>query len=221
MNKKLFANRKVLATVLAFGALSAASAAFSAGDAAKGEELAAACVACHGADGNSPSPMFPKIAGLGENYIKKQLEDIQSGKRSVPEMAGLLDNSSPEDLENMAAFFASNPTQLTGSTDAELMLNSGKKVTALALGEALYRGGNLETNVPACTGCHSPRGLGNAPAGYPRLSGQYPDYIEKQLKNFQLGTRANDGEARTMRSIAEHMSDAEIKAVAAYIAGLN
>lgn len=214
-------NKKLIATVLAFGALSAANSSFSAGDAAKGEALVTTCVACHGADGNSPSPVFPKIAGLGERYIEKQLKDIKSGERSIPEMTGLLDNSSDQDLADMAAYFASQPTQLTGSSDAELMLNSGAKVSALELGEKLYRGGNHETNVPACSGCHSPRGLGNAPAGYPRLSGQYPDYIEKQLKNFRSGTRANDGEARTMRSIAEHMSDAEIKAVAAYIAGLN
>ncbi len=215
-------NKKVFATILlAVGTLGAAGSAFAAGDASKGESLVATCAACHGSDGNSASALFPKIAGLGEKYLFKQLQDIKSGARSIPEMTGLLDNSSDQDLADMAAFFASKSIQLSGAKDSELMLNSGEKVQALALGEKVYRAGNHETNVPACSGCHSPRGLGNAPAGYPRLSGQYAEYIEKQLQNFKAGTRQNDGESRTMRSVAEHMSDAEIKAVAAYIAGLN
>lgn len=214
-------NKKVLATVLAIGSLGLASFAFAAGDASRGEALVATCAACHGADGNSVTPMFPKIAGLGEKYLYKQLKDIQMKTRVVPEMTGILDNNSDQDLEDMAAYFASKPMQLSGAQDSELMLNSGEKVSALELGEQVYRAGNLETKVPACTGCHSPKGMGNAPAGFPRLSGQYADYIEKQLKNFRSGERANDGEARIMRTIAEHMSDAEIKAVSAYIAGLN
>lgn len=214
-------NKKVLATMLAFGVMGSASPAFSAGDASKGESLVATCAACHGSDGNSASPLFPKIAGLGEKYLFKQLNDIKSGARAVPEMTGLLNNSSEQDLWDMAAFFASKPLQLSGAKDSTLKLNSGAEVSALELGEQVYRAGNAETKVPACSGCHSPSGLGNAPAGYPRLGGQYAEYIEKQLQNFKAGSRANDGETRTMRSVAEHMSDAEIKAVAAYIAGLN
>lgn len=214
-------NKKVLATVLAIGTLGLANLAFAAGDASRGESLVAVCAACHGADGNSPTPMFPKIAGLGEKYLFKQLKDIQSKTRVVPEMTGILDNNSEQDLEDMAAFYNSKSMQLSGAKDSELMLNSGAKVSALALGEKIYRAGNMETKVPACTGCHSPKGLGNAPAGFPRLSGQYAEYTEKQLKNFRSGQRANDGESRIMRSIAEHMSDAEIKAVSAFIAGLN
>ncbi len=213
--------KTVLATIFSAGLMTVAGSALAAGNASNGEALAATCTACHGADGNSPSPMFPKIAGLGENYLYKQLQDIQSGERSVPEMANILDSSSDQDLQDLAAYFASKTTQLSGAKDDELMLNSGAKVSALALGEQVYRAGNHETNVPACSGCHSPRGLGNAPAGYPRLSGQYAEYIEKQLRAFRAGERANDGEARTMRSVAEHMSDAEIKAVASYIAGLH
>jgi len=213
--------KKLLATLLAVGAMSAASVGHSAGDASNGESLVTACAACHGSDGNSASPLFPKLAGLGEKYLLKQLQDIKAGTRSVPEMTGLLDNSSEQDLADMAAYFASKTTQLSGAADSELMLNSGAKVSALALGEQVYRAGNAETNVPACTGCHSPSGQGNAPAGYPRLSGQFADYIEKQLKLFRSGERANDGETRIMRSVAEHMSDAEIKAVSAYISGLN
>ncbi len=206
--------------LMALGLSMATSWAF-AGDAAKGEALVGVCAACHGADGNSAAPNFPSLAGLGEKYLLKQLNDIQSGKRKVVEMTGLLNSLSADDLANIAAFFDSKPLQLTGAKPLTVQLNSSEQVDGLVLGEKLYRGGNLETGVPACSGCHSPRGLGNEPAGYPRLSGQRAQYIEKQLRDFRAGNRANDGdEAKTMRKVAEHMSDAEILSVSNYIAGL-
>lgn len=210
----------IMATLFVASMMTAGSV-LAAGDAARGETLSASCAACHGADGNSPSPMFPKLAGLGEKYLSKQLMDIKSGERPIGEMTGLLDALDKQALDDIAAFFSSKALQLSGATDEELLLNSGRKISALKLGENLYRAGNLETHVPSCSGCHSPRGQGNSPAGYPRLSGQHADYIEKQLLAFQAGTRANDGDSRIMRSVAEHMSAAEIKAVAAYIAGLH
>lgn len=213
---------KLLATLFAAGAMLLAGIALAGGDAANGEKLSAVCAACHGKDGNSGLPMFPKVAGLGEKYLHKQLKDIKSGMRIIPEMSGLLDNMNDQEFQDLAAYFASKKMQLSGAKKGEkVMLNSGVEVDALAFGEKLYRAGNQKTKVPACTGCHSPRGLGNAPAGYPRLSGQFAKYIEKQLNAFRLGQRANDGEARVMRSVAEHMSDAEIKAVSEYIAGLH
>ncbi|WP_444934567.1 c-type cytochrome [Microbulbifer sp. JTAC008] len=213
-----------LALGLVFG-LGAVPLALAAGDAAAGKAKAAQCAACHGADGNSIAPAFPKIAGLGEKYLYKQLKDIKGtpdGKkaRDVPQMIGQLDNFNDQDLQDIAAYFASQPMQLTGSEAISVMLNNGENVDGLMLGRKIYRGGNMETGVPACMGCHSPAGMGNAPAGYPRLGGQYPEYIEAQLKAFRAGTRNNDGEVRTMRTVAKQLSDAEIKALANYIAGL-
>lgn len=203
------------------------------GDAAAGATKAAVCGACHGADGNSPAPNFPKLAGLGEKYLLKQLKDIKlwdqeqdaakkpKTGRAVLEMTGLLANLSDQDLADIAAYFASKSTQLSGSKKLEVQVNSGILVDALELGERVYRAGNMTTGLPACTGCHAPDGKGNAPAGYPRLSGQHPEYIEKQLRAFRAGDRTNDGDQMIMRSIADKMSDAEIKALANYIAGLN
>ncbi|MFC6633949.1 c-type cytochrome [Microbulbifer taiwanensis] len=208
-------------TALALGlTLGLAPLAMAAGDAAAGKAKAAACAACHGADGNSPAPTFPKIAGLGEKYLAKQLMDIKSGARPVPQMIGQLDNFNEQDLQDIAAYFASQPMQLSGSEAISVMLNSGESVDGLIFGRNLYRAGNAQTGVPACMGCHSPSGKGNAPAGYPRLSGQYAQYVETQLKAFREGTRANDGDTRVMRSVAKQLSDAEIKAVANYVAGL-
>ncbi|MCR6650339.1 MAG: cytochrome c4 [Cellvibrionaceae bacterium] len=207
--------------LLTLGFATLAPAALAAGDAKKGETLVSTCAACHGADGNSPAPTFPKLAGLGEKYITKQLIDIKSGARVIPEMTGLLNNSSEQDLADMAAFYSAQPLQLAGAQALKVRVNSGVEVDALVLGEKIYRAGNIETQTPACTGCHSPRGLGNAPAAFPRLSGQYAQYIEKQLRDFRSGARVNDGEAQIMRKAAEYLSDAEIVALANYIAGLN
>ena len=203
------------------------------GNATAGATKAAVCGACHGADGNSPAPTFPKLAGLGDKYLLKQLTDIQAWDlekddvkkaktgRAVPEMTGLLANMSEQDLADIAAYYAGKAIQLSGSKKIDVQVNSGIKVDALELGERIYRAGNMTTGVPACTGCHAPDGIGNAPAGFPRLGGQHPEYIEKQLRAFRAGDRTNDGYQMTMRSIADKMSDAEIKAVANFIAGLH
>ncbi|UTA47765.1 cytochrome c4 [Simiduia sp. 21SJ11W-1] len=214
-------NKLIKQVVTMLGLVAMSQLAF-AGDAKNGETLATGCAACHGADGNSPAPNFPKLAGLGEKYLLKQLQDIQAGERVIPEMAGQLDNMSAQDLADLAAFFDAGTMQLSGSNkDAEVQINSGAKVSSLALGEQLYRAGNLETKVPSCMGCHSPGGTGNEPAGYPRLGGQYAAYIEKQLKDFRAGNRTNDGDNKIMRDVAAQLSDAEISAVANYIAGLH
>jgi cytochrome c553 len=188
--------------------------AVAAGDAAAGKDLVVACSACHGADGNSAVPAFPKLAGLGEKYLLKQMMDIRDGARPVPTMAGQLDNSSDQNLADMAAFYAGQ-ARSGGQTDPEL----------LALGEQVYRGGVADRNVPACTACHSPTGKGNAPAGFPALAGQHADYIAAQLKAYRKGYedetgRTNDGDAKIMRTTAFGLSDKEIEAVASYVSGL-
>lgn len=192
-----------------------------AADAKAGEAAAATCMACHGPGGNSAAPNFPKLAGQGEKYLLKQLQDIKAGARQVPEMAGILTNLSSADLANLAAYFSSQTIQLSGSKALSVQVNSGEKVDALKLGAKVFRAGNASAGVPACTGCHSPKGQGNAPAGYPRLSGQHAAYIEKQLKDFRAGNRTNDTEAKIMRQAVALMSDAEITAVANFVAGLN
>lgn len=190
--------------------LSFAGFAVAEGNAQAGKAQTAACVACHGADGNSPSAAFPKLAGQNAKYLVKQMRDIQSGARPVPTMAGQLDGKSIQDLEDMAAFFASQKGTI-GTAKKELV----------TLGERLYRAGNAETGVAACTACHSPTGSGNSAAGYPALGGQHAGYIEAQLKAFRDGVRTNDGDAKTMRSVSFRLNDNEIAAVASYISGLH
>ncbi len=221
----------VCKSVVGLGLVGLSFVAVAAGDVENGEKIAdAECVACHGQNGNSTAPMFPKLAGLGEKYLYKQLLDIKNAgsngdpkktSRGIAEMTGLLDNKTDQQLKDMAAYYAAQKIQLSGSKEIQVQVNSGEKVDGLKLGAKIYRAGNLDTGVSACSGCHSPRGLGNAPAGFPRLSGQYAEYIEKQLKSFRAGDRTNDGETMVMRQVASKMTDAEIKAVSNFIAGLN
>jgi cytochrome c553 len=185
-----------------------------AADAAAGKTMSAACSACHGADGNSVVPTFPKLAGQGDAYLIKQLRDIRDGARPIPTMAGQLDGMSDEDLANIAAFYSSQ-TQTGGKTKPEL----------LELGTKVYRSGVAARNVAACSACHSPSGHGNAPAGFPTLAGQHAEYIATQLKMYRKGYedetgRTNDGGAKIMRTIAFGLSDKEIEAVSSFIAGL-
>jgi cytochrome c553 len=190
---------------------------FAAGDADAGKSKSTTCAACHGADGNSPAPTFPKLAGLGEKYLFKQMQDVKAGARKIPEMTGMLDNLSDQDLADIAAYYSAQQRQLSGAKDVKL-----------DLGEKIYRAGNLETGVPACTGCHAPSGNGNAPAGYPAIGGQFSAYIAKQLRAFRTAAhdpedptgRANDGDIAVMRGVAARMTDQEIDAVANFIAGL-
>lgn len=186
-----------------------------------GESKILVCTACHGATGVSSSNLFPNLAGQGEKYLLKQLNDIKGGDRAVVEMTGMLAAMSEQDLADIAAFFASQEKQIVGSQELADEAYGLSAEEFLALGESLYRGGNLDTQVPACTGCHSPRGNGNAPAGYPAIGGQHPEYIYKQLTQFQNNLRTNDGETLIMRGVAGQMSDLEMRAVANYLAGLN
>ncbi len=188
--------------------LTTASLAFAKGDPEAGKAKAAQCVGCHGADGNSPAPAFPKIAGQGEKYLLKQLQEIKDGTRPVAQMAGQLDNMNDQDLENLASYFAS-----------QTMSGSAAKKDLVETGSRVYRAGIKEQAIAACTGCHSPTGAGNSLAGFPRLSGQYADYIEQQLLMFQKGERNNDIDS-VMRSITERMTAQEIKAVSSYASGV-
>lgn len=186
------------------------------GDAAAGKGKIEVCAACHGADGNSPAPNFPKLAGQSARYALKQLHDIKSGVRPVPEMTGMLDGLSEQDLADIAAYYAAQPAS-GGQADPALVDR----------GSLIYRGGIRDKGVAACAGCHAPDGSGNAPAGFPRLAGQHAEYIAKSLRGYRAGAdgdsagRVNDGDTAQMRTIASRMSDAEIAAVASFIAGLH
>ena len=187
-----------------------AATAHGAGDPAAGEQNAAVCASCHGQGGGKPiMASYPKLTNLGERYLYDQLVAIKSGDRSIPEMTGLLDAMSDQDLQDLAAYY-----------DSQEMVVNQADPDLVAQGEALFRGGNMASGVPACSGCHSPNGNGNAPGGYPAVGGQNAEYLANQLKSYRSGERAGTSNAQIMVDVATELTDAEIEAVASYISGL-
>lgn len=186
--------------------------AYAAGNPSDGKIKSQTCIACHSVDGNTVTPIWPKIAGLSESYALKQLLDFQKGEagpRYNPTMYGIVQNLNKQDLEDLAAYYATQ-TMTIGEAQPD----------QVALGQAIYRGGNLVTGVPACAACHGPTGNGNSLALFPKLSGQNSAYIVEQMSNFKNNKRSNDPN-HIMSDIAAKMTDKEIEAVASYVAGLH
>lgn len=201
--------KKVLTFVLTGLAISVAASAWAeGGNAEAGKTKSATCAACHGADGNSVNPEWPKLAGQHPSYIAKQLANFKDDARVNPSMSPMAKPLSEQDMADLAAYFSSQ-VKKPGEADQ----------TKVALGEQMYKGGNNATGVAACAACHGPTGTGNPASNFPSLSGQHATYIKNQLNAFRKGERANDA-GKMMRNVAAKMTDAEIEAVAEYIAGL-
>ena len=176
-------------------------------DLVKGEAtFTAACAACHGADGNSGTPVNPKLSQQHPEYLVKQLQEFKSGKRNNAIMKGFATALSDDDMRNISYWAASKKAKAGFAKDKELV----------ALGEKIYRGGISDRQIPACVSCHSPTGAG-LPAQYPRLSGQHAEYTGAQLTAFRDGVRKNNLQ---MTQVSAKLNDREIKAVSDYIAGL-
>ncbi|MGE3318302.1 MAG: cytochrome c [Candidatus Berkiella sp.] len=177
-----------------------------------GKSKTQTCVACHGPDGNSTVPNWPKIAGQYENYLDKQLKDFRQGEkgpRYEASMYAMVAALSDQDIADLAAFYASQK-QTMGKAKSDLV----------PLGERIYRGGNIQTGVSACMACHGPSGEGNEAAKFPKLAGQHATYIENQLIAFRDGKRKNSPNGM-MESISHRMSADEMKAVSSYVEGLH
>ncbi len=179
-------------------------------DPAKAQQIVnTVCIACHGADGNSLLPIYPRLASQHPEYIYKQLTNFKSGERKNPIMTGIVAMLSPEDMKNLAAYFGGQKLAPAAAKDKALA----------AQGEKIYRGGIAAMGVPACSGCHGPTGSG-IPGIFPHLAGQHSEYVETQLKTFRTGERSNDL-GKMMEVVAMRMSDQNMKAVAEYISGLH
>lgn len=194
------------ALVYATLAQGAAPAAVAKADPEKGKQVAATvCAACHGPDGNSPAPANPILAGQHAAYLEAQLSAYKSGARPNPIMAGMTAALTPDDMRNVAAWFSQQAPKPSVARDAALA----------ARGQQIWRAGIRQGNVPACAGCHGAAGAG-IPTQYPRLAGQYAEITFGWLKAYATGGR-NHG---VMAPIAVRLSEADMKAVAEYIAGL-
>lgn len=176
------------------------------GDSAAGKALyEAQCLSCHGPAGASVVPTQPVLSGQHAEYTAAQLKLLRDGGRKNAIMSPLAANLTDEDIANLAAYLAAQTPVVAGAVDMELARSA----------EKLYRGGDLEANIPACAACHGPAGAGIAPH-YPRVSGQYAEYIASSLREFAGGARQNT----EMNAIAARLSEEQIDALAEYISGL-
>lgn len=193
------------------------------GDPEAGQDLTETCVACHGPDGNSPQGMWPNLAGQHAGYLYQQLKDFKAGEERLnSQMTGMVSGLDDQDMRDLAAFYADQPHKVMGAED-EARVERGEKI---------YLGGIPDKGVAACVACHGPRGRGNPAADYPRVGGQWAQYLLMQLEYFAAGhghesgedieetQRVNDDNAM-MRALAASMSEEEMRAVAEYMAGLH
>lgn len=179
------------------------------GNSEAGKEKAAVCIACHGTDGNSPSSLYPKLAGQHASYLEKQLQEFKSGTRNNPIMLGMAAGLSDQDMKDIAAYYATQTT--TPETVPAEIADAGQK---------LYMGGDLQRKIPACTACHGPRGNGLELAKFPKISSQHPAYLKTQLEQFRSNARNNDPNSM-MTSVAAKLSDADIELLSKYISALH
>jgi len=212
-----------MATLGPAGLAAAADGTGVGGDPEAGKALSQTCVGCHGTDGNSPQGMWPNLAGQHPAYLYQQLKHFKAGKlRYNAQMAGMVGGLSDQDMRDLAAYYAGQPHKVMGAGDEDLV----------AQGEKIYIGGIASKGVAACIACHGPKGRGNPAADYPRVGGQWAQYLLTQLQQFGAGhgyqpegqipgnMRASDPNAM-MRSLAAEMSEQEMRAVSEYMAGLH
>lgn len=171
--------------------------------------ISSPCVACHGVDGNSVATLYPTLAAQHQDYLFLQMQGIRDGTRAIPLMTGQLDGMTDANLRDLALYYSGQKLLMKGSPD-----------TDISLGQRIFRGGIVDKKVAACSACHSPRGLGNSPANFPRLSGQVSEYVITALKAYRAGNRKGVITADLMPQIAANLSDNEIEALAIYIQGL-
>ena len=164
------------------------------------------CFMCHGIDGESSSPLFPRLAGQHAAYVARQLADYASGRRKSTQMQPMVEGLTASDFEALGRWYESRPVSAHAVEDPPLA----------QVGEFIYARGNAYSGVPACAGCHGAAGQGTATL--PRLAGQHAQYTERQLKQFGQRERSNDN--AVMHQIAARLTELETKAVASYLSGL-
>ena len=195
------------------------------GDAKAGQTKASACAACHGADGNSSDPQYPRIAGQSERYAAHQMALIASGQRGGPAVAMVpfVKDLTPQDMRDVAAYFATQKSGAGLADDTVIADGAYKGMKFFEVGQQLYRGGDASRGIPACMACHGPSGAGNPGPAYPHVGGQRQDYAARRLQEYRTGTTAEKDPAlfNIMAQVASKLTDQEIQALGTYLQGLH
>lgn len=229
--------KSLMAVSVSFALLNMSCIAQASGDINAGKAKSATCASCHGENGNSMMPLFPKLAAQNVGYLVRQIQAFKDGTRSNSTMGAMVSGLSDQDMQDIAAFYSAqkvsanslpqiNPDDLDEIDDNDA-LTADEKTAAkqalqdqlkarMALGYDVYRNGDLENEISACIACHGPEGEGNEPAAFPALKGQHADYLMKTLTDFKTDVRSNNPD-NMMHMIAKKMTEEEIKAISYYI----
>lgn len=195
------------------------------GDAQAGQAKAAACVACHGIDGNSGMDIYPSIAGQNERYIAEQIGLIASGQRGglALAMQPFVTDLSAQDMRDIGAWYASQKTSAGLADDTPISEGPLAGQPFYAIGQQLYRGGDAQRGIPACIACHGPTGAGNPGPGWPHIAGQHASYISQRLQQYRSGehTLQQAANFQIMQQISQQLTDSEIQSLASYLQGLH
>lgn len=204
----------LLAPLVSFAEGAASSDPFTKGDAAAGATKSTVCVACHGVGGNGAiNPEWPKLAGQHSAYVAAQLKHFKAGERKNAVMAGQAQLLADQDVADLAAYFA-GVKAVPGLASKD----------SIAIAQKLYRAGDASRGLPACAGCHGPAGAGNPASQYPRIGGQNVGYTTTQLNSYKKGKDGERGAGKNaliMSAVAAKLTDAEVAALASYVAGLH
>ena len=195
------------------------------GDPEAGQAKAAACVACHGIDGNAALEMYPSIAGQNERYIAEQMALIANGQRGgmAVAMQPFVTDLSAQDMRDIGAWYASQKATAGLADDTPIADGEHAGKPFYALGEQLYRGGDAQRGIPACLACHGPTGAGNPGPGWPHVAGQHASYVAQRLEQYRSGEHSlgDAGQFQVMAQVAAGLTDQEIQSLASYLQGLH
>ncbi len=196
------------------------------GDAKAGQTKAAACAACHSADGNSTVEMYPSIAGQSERYSSQQMALIANGQRTSGASAAMVpfvQDLSPQDMRDIGAYFATQKASAGLADDSLVAEGPYKDKKFYEIGQQLYRGGDAQRGIPACMACHGPIGAGNPGPAYPHVGGQHASYVARRLQEYQAGVTQQTDKAhfQIMATIAKSLTEQEIQALGSYLQGLH
>jgi cytochrome c553 len=196
------------------------------GNAEAGQAKASTCAACHGADGNSPIEIYPRLAGQSERYIAKELALIANGQRNegaVAAMVPFVQNLTAQDMRDIGAYFATQKSGAGVADDALATEGPYAGMKFFEIGQKLYRGGDASRGIPACIACHGPTGTGNPGPAYPHIGGQYAGYVAQRLQRYQAGQTGETDAAqfKIMAQVSHALTGQEIQALASYVQGLH
>lgn len=232
--------KSLIAVSMSFTLLNMSGIVQAAGDIDAGQVKSGSCASCHGANGNSMMPLFPKLAAQNEGYLVKQMQAFKDGSRADATMNSMVAGLSAQDTQDIAAFYAAqavsenplpqvNPDDLDDIDDNDSLSESGKAAAKqalqdqqkalMAMGYDVYRNGDLDNEISACIACHGPNGEGNEPAAFPALKGQHAGYLAKTLTDFKTDKRSNNP-GNMMHMIAKKMTEQEITALSYYVSAI-